>query len=203
MHGRIRPAVLALTLAGSIAAMPSVLEAQPRDWAISPRAGFAIPLNDLGRAQDPGFTVGVGIERIVERTARRQPMWSLRLDLEVERLAGAEEGGSELPEVTLLRYVLAAEYWMTRDPNSLFSARARGGFGGTTLASEDRPGGGDPGGTFATLVAGLSAGYSVVFVDAQWSTVFAGNRLRGQFGVGGLFKALHVLGLRAGVRIPM
>jgi len=203
MLRRVRPALAALTIAGSVTTIPSALAAQNRDWAISPRAGLALPLNDLGRAQDAGFTVGLGVERIVERTTRRAPMWGVRLDGELDRLAGAQDGGRELPKATLLRYTLGVEYWVPRDARSAFHASARGGFGGTTLTTGDRSGGGDPSGTFATIMVGLKAGYSVVFVDTQWSTVFAGNRLRGQFGVNGNFKTLHVLALKAGVRIPM
>jgi hypothetical protein len=204
MQRSIRPAVLAVAIAVSIAALPTALDAQSRrDWAISPRGGLAIPLNDLGRAQDAGFTAGVGLERIVERTGRRHPMWGVRLDVDVDRLAGATDSGSELPKATILRYVLGAEYWFTSDPNSAFSARARGGFGGSTLWTDGQSSTGDPSGTFATIAAGLSAGLSVFYIDTQWATIFAGNRLRGQYSVRGNFKSLHVLSLRAGLRIPM
>lgn len=202
MQRRARLAGLTLAVAAAMTTLPRVLEAQS-DWAISGRAGWAIPLNDLGRAQDPGPTFGAGLERIVERARRDVPLWGVRADVDVNSLAGATDNGTEYPKMTMIRYTLGVEYWMLGGGRSLWSARAKGAFGGTTISADNQPGGGDPGGTFATILAGLNIGVSVINVEAEWSTAFGGNRLRGQFDAPGNFKNLHVLSFKAGFRIPI
>lgn len=204
MHGRIRPAVLALTLAGSIAAMPSVLEGQPRDWAISPRVGFAIPINDLGRPQGSGYSVGLGVERIVERTSRRDPMWAVRADLGLDRLPGSEAQGTSFPSMSLVRVALGIEYWVPGGSRTSASLRLKGGGGGTLMRTAEQPADGlEIDELIPTIYAGVTGGLGVFFVDAQWTLLLAGPRLTGKFPVRGSFRTLQLLRLGAGVRIPL
>lgn len=208
MHHCGQRAALTLALAASLAAIPASLHGQtparrrpPQpDWAISARAGYAMPLNDLGRAQDNGPTFGVGLERVIERRVQRSaPLWTGRVDLDVTPLPGA----ADLPKATFFRYTLGVEYWFVGGRQSLLALRARGAVGGTTISSEDRPAGGDPSGTFFTVAGGLNVGVSVLFLETEWSTIVGANRLRGKFGVNGNFKSLHTLSVKAGVRIPL
>jgi len=208
MHHCGQRAALTLALAATLATVPASLQGQtparvrpPQpDWAISARVGYAMPLNDLGRAQDNGPTFGVGIDRVIERRAQRNaPLWTGRVDLNVTPLPGA----ADLPKATLIRYTLGADYWFVGGRQSLWSVRAGGAVGGTTISSEDRLGGGDPSGTFFTVAGGLNFGVSVLFFETEWSTIVGANRLRGKFGVPGNFKSLHTLSVKAGVRIPL
>lgn len=202
MHHCGQRAALTLAVAASLATVPHGLWAQGRDWAINARAGYALPISDLSNLEDAGPTFGIGVERVLEHADRDVPLWTVRLDGDVDMLRTAGDA-ARIPDLTMFRYTLGVDYWFTHSGRSSVYAKGKIGFGATTLHPKDPPVGTHLDGTFPTLVFGVSAGAGVVFVDGNWATSFATARLAGQFLVPGRFRRVYVLSLRAGVRIPL